>query len=165
MTPRPRIALALNPLDYALEAVGAVVLLLHWAGVAYHFEALPEVIPVHYNGAGVADGFGARAMIYALPVVATVLYVGLTILTRFPHVMNYPVTITPANAGVQYAIAVQMMRQLKVAVALLFAGLSWQTMRHAMGQTDGLGAWFLPATLVLVLGPVIAGLLRAHSKA
>jgi uncharacterized membrane protein len=161
MTPRPRIALAMNPLDYTLEALGAVVLLVQWVGVVYYFEALPAVIPVHYNGAGVADGFGDRWMILTLPALATVLYAGLTALTRFPHVLNYAVEITLENARVQYGIAVQMLRQLKVSVVLLFGALAFQTIRHAQGATEGLGAWFLPAALALVLAPVGVGLVRA----
>jgi hypothetical protein len=151
----------LTPWDGAFEVVGVALVVGLWVFTILAYPALPAIIPVHYNGAGVADGFGDRWMIFTLPAVATVLYAGLTALTRFPHVLNYAVEITPENARVQYGIAVQMLRQLKVSVVLLFGALAFQTIRHAQGATEGLGAWFLPAALALVLAPVGVGLVRA----
>ena len=65
--------------------------------VANYFE-LPEIIPTHYNEAGEADSYGDKLNILALPIISTLLFIGLTILNKRPHLFNYPSEITKENA-------------------------------------------------------------------
>ena len=48
-----------------------------------------------------------------------------------------------------------MLRYLKLVLALVFGGIELMTIQHATRKAAGLGAWFLPLTLVLVFLPLI----------
>jgi uncharacterized membrane protein len=119
------------------------------------YSSLPDTIPTHFNAAGEADGFGRKASIVSLPVVASLLYIGLTLLNRVPHSFNFPTPVTQDNALPQYTNATRMIRYLKLILVVVFAGISYQTIQQANGTGEGLGIWFLPLTLVLIFMPLL----------
>jgi hypothetical protein len=96
-----------------------------------------------------------------LPLVATVLFIGLTILNKFPHIFNYPTEITEDNALRQYTNATRLIRYLKVIIVVIFGLIAFETIRHANGQTEGLGIWFLPMTMGLIFIPLIYFLIKS----
>jgi len=99
--------------DWFLEAVGAVALVLSFALVARSYNDLPAIIPKHFGISGQADGFGDKTILWSLPIIGLIAYLGLTIGTRFPQLINYPFEITPENEVRQYKNAVAMTRFLK----------------------------------------------------
>jgi uncharacterized membrane protein len=155
MGERPKLKLELTKIDKTVEIMGWLLICANWALVINTYKSLPNIIPTHYNGAGLADGFGDKSMIFTLPLVATVLFVGLTILNKFPHIFNYPTDITTNNALKQYTNATRLIRYLKVIFVVIFGLISYQTIKHGNGQTEGLGVWFLPLTLGLIFIPTI----------
>jgi uncharacterized membrane protein len=153
MEERPKIKLELTTADKTFEIIGWLLVISVWGLTITNYANLPETIPTHYNGAGQADGFGGKATILTLPLIATVLFVGLTILNKFPHIFNYPTNITQDNALRQYAT--RMIRYLKLIIVVIFGLIEFKTIQNANGQADGLGIWFLPMTLGLIFIPLI----------
>jgi uncharacterized membrane protein len=154
-TERPKITLIPSTADKLTELLGWLILLAIWTLTISHYSTLPETIPTHYNAAGEADGFGSKASIIGLPVIATLLYIGLTLLNRVPHIFNFPTPVTQDNALSQYTNATRMIRYLKLILVLVFAGISFQTIQQANGAGEGLGVLFLPLTLVLIFIPLL----------
>lgn len=154
-TERPKLKIQLSPTDKVLELLGWGVLLALWAWTGTSFSNLPDTIPTHFNAAGEADGFGSKASIIGLPVIATLFYIGLTLLNRVPHIFNFPTPVTQDNALSQYTNATRMIRYLKLILVLVFAGISFQTIKQANGAGEGLGDLFLPLTLVLIFIPLL----------
>lgn len=152
---RPKITPIPTSTDKLVEALGWLILLALWGWTITHYSSLPETIPTHFNAAGNADGFGSKVSLIALPVIASLLYIGLTVLNRYPHSFNYPTAITQENALRLYTLATRMLRYLKLVLVLVFGGIELMTIQHATGKAAGLGAWFLPLTLVLVFLPLI----------
>ncbi len=130
-----------------------------------NYSGLPGTIPTHYNGAGEADGFGGKSGILILPIIATLLFVALTILNKYPQIFNYPTKITEKNALWQYTNATRMIRYLKFIIVIIFGFIEFQTIRNAKGQTSGLGAWFLPMIWGLIFFPMIFFLAKSFKKA
>lgn len=155
MEERPKLKLELTKTDITVEIVGWVLIFAVWSLTVINYNSLPNIIPTHYNGAGVADRFGEKWMIFTLPLVATVLFVGLTMGNRLPHLFNYTTNITTDNALRQYTNATRLIRYIKVIVVVIFGLIAYQTIKHANKQTEGLGAWFLPLTIGLILVPLI----------
>jgi len=157
MTPeeRPKLKIQLTPTDQIFELLGWGVLLALWVWTGTSYSSLPDTIPTHFNAAGEADGFGIKASIIGLPVIATLLYIGLTLLNSFPHSFNFPTPITQDNAHRQYTNATRMIRYLKLILVVVFAWISYQTIQQANGTGEGLGVWFLPLTLVLIFMPLL----------
>ena len=163
-TERPKIKLIPSTADKLVELLGWIMLLAIWALTISQYSTLPNTIPTHFNGAGEADGFGSKASIIGLPVIATLLFIGLTVLNRYPHIFNYPTAITQDNALRLYTLATRMLRYLKLVLVLVFGGIEFMTIQHATGEAAGLGVWFLPVTLVLVFLPLIYFLIKSFKS-
>ncbi|GAB3848295.1 hypothetical protein GCM10028822_10950 [Hymenobacter terrigena] len=149
MEARPKIEVPPTPADKAAELFAGSALALLWGLTIWSLFTLPATIPVHFNGAGLPDHYGEKSSLLMLPLVATVLFAALTTAGKFPHVLNYPTEITPANAPGQYRGAIRLTRGLKIGMVLIFLLLVFQTGQMATGKTAGLGAWFMPVTLGL----------------
>lgn len=164
MNYRPKIKIPLTPIDKTVEITGIVTVLAVWVYILTNYSSLPDVIPTHYGGSGKADGYGDKVSILGLPAVATVIYIAITILNRFPHVFNYPSEITPENAVSQYTIMTRMMRWLKLVVVVIFGSIAYQTIATARSAEPELGSWFLPLTMVLLYGTIFYFLTKSISK-
>ena len=152
---RPKITLIPTTGDKLVELFGWLILLTLWVLTITHYSTLPDTITTHFNGAGEADGFGRKASIIGLPLIASLLFIGITVLNRYPHIFNYPTAITQDNALRQYTLATRMLRYLKLVLALVFGGIEFMTIQNTTGKAAGLGVWFLPLTLVLIFIPLI----------
>jgi len=164
MEEQPKIKLELTTIDKTLEILGWISILAIWVLTITNYTNLPDTIPIHYNGAGHADGFGRKGNILILPLISTVLFIGMTILNKLPQVFNYPTDITKDNALRQYTNATRMIRYLKVIIVVIFGVIVLQTIRNANGQTSGLGVWFLPLTLGLIFVPLTYFLIISFRK-
>ncbi len=155
MLNHPKLKPKLTPTDLLFEAAGWVVLLLIWSLALLNFDKLPDIIPIHFNAKGEADGFGQNSGILVLPMIATVLFIGLTYLNKFPHIFNYTSTITEENALDQYQTSTRVLRYLKLIIVMVFGFIEFKTIQVATGQAEGLGKWFLPLILGLISLPTV----------
>ena len=152
---RPKVKTRFKIFDLIMEIAGVAAVISLWIFLMTSYSNLPDVIPFNFNTAGQADGFDNKSKIFILPVIATALFVVMTILSRFPHFFNYPVKITENNAQFQYENMTRMLRLVKLSLVLVFGCIVFQTIRTATGNADGLGVWLLPTTLAIIFIPVI----------
>jgi uncharacterized membrane protein len=164
MNKRPKIKLQLNQTDKILEVLGWVSVVGIWALTLTNYSILPEIIPIHFNGAGKADGFGNKTHIFILPIISTLLFIGLTTLNKHPHMFNYPSQITKENAVHQYTNATRMMRVLKLVIVVLFGLIVFRKIQIVNGHADGLGTWFLPLTMGMIFIPMLYFLIKSLKK-
>lgn len=148
MKNRPEIQLKFSWSDRILEIICGLLLFLQWFMVIYHFSLLPNIIPTHFNASGEADDFGSKNTIFILPVVATILYLFLTILNRYPHKFNYSAEITSDNVHAHYSLSTKMMRWIKVLIVLIFSILIFTTIQTGNEQEAQIGWWFLPFLII-----------------
>jgi uncharacterized membrane protein len=133
MNNRPRIQLQLQPIDKIVEILCLIVIAALWLLTSVAYNQLPDVIPVHFDATGQADGYGPKATLWMLPTIASALVLGLTILNKYPHIFNYPTTITPENALQQYTFATRMLRWIKLGAAIIFLVIMFFTL-NAVGM-------------------------------
>jgi len=164
MKKRPKIKLELNRTDKIVEVIGWILVIGIWILTLANYFELPDIIPIHFNGAGEADGFGKKANILFLPIISTLLFIGLTLLNKYPHVFNYPNEITEENALSQYMNATRMLRYLKLIILIIFGTIVFMTIQNVNGNADGLGTWFLPLTMVFVFIPILYFLITGNKK-
>lgn len=162
--PRPRIKLPLSSFDQVIEFIGLAFLVFLIILPLRYYSDLPVRIPVHFNASGAPDGYGSKTTLFLLPAIGLVLWLAMTILTRFPHIFNFPVKITPENAEVQYRLATRMMRILKTLILIMFAFISYKTIQIATGNEAGLGKAFLPVFLIITFGVVLIYLVKASKN-
>ncbi len=155
---KPKIKIELTKTDWLLEILGALGLILSFVLLAFDYNDLPAIIPKHFSATGQPDGFGDKTILWSFPIIGLIIYLGLTIGTRFPHLINYPFEITPDNSERQYKNSVRMARVLKTAAVLLLLYLTYTVIQYGYGRMSGLGILFLPVvvvTLIIIIGVFI----------
>jgi uncharacterized membrane protein len=164
MESRPKIQLTLTKLDNWLEMLGKIVLVVMWVLTIFIFKKLPDTIPIHFDAYGKANDYGSKLTLLILPILATIIFFGLTWLNKYPHIFNYATKITDANAKAQYSIATRMLRFLKLSILIIFSLIILLVYLTTIGAANGLGIWFLPLTLCLILIPTIVGISASFKK-
>jgi uncharacterized membrane protein len=154
MENRPTLKIALTSADKLMETLGWVAVLAIWILTITNYSNLPDTIPTHFNASGEPDGFGGKATILTLPIVSSVLFIGMTILNKYPHLFNYPIKMTADQALKQYTNATRLVSYLKLSIVVIFGLIVLQTIRKVNSEADGLGEWFLPLTLGLIFIPM-----------
>ncbi|NCI45181.1 DUF1648 domain-containing protein [Sediminibacterium soli] len=161
MGPRPRIQLTQTKADRVLEWSGIALLLCLWAFAVFAYSRLPDIIPTHFNFKGVADRSGNKRSIFILPLIGSFLFFLLTLINRFPHIFNYPVSITGANAVRQYTLATRLIRYLKTLLLVLFLIILVYTYFIATGINIHMGTWLIPIIIVFMFVPVLFFVVRS----
>jgi uncharacterized membrane protein len=148
---RPRLKLELTSLDRILEATALILLILLFVLPAVYYNQLPERIPSHFNARGGVDSYGSRFMVWLLPMTGLFVYILLTILSRYPHVFNFPVEVTAENAERLYRAGLVTIRIMKSGMLLLFLYITWLILRVALKKETGLGVYFLPVLIGIMI--------------
>ena len=161
---RPVLRVPRSALDLVLDAVAFAGLVVCIVIAVSSWGELPEKIPHHFGFSGRPDSWGGKWVLAFLSAVSLVMYVGATILSRYPHRFNYWWAINEHNAARQYRVAVSMMGWLKVEVVWLFTFITWTTVRTGLGKSEGFGAWSLPLIIVVVLMTVAVHLVLAYRR-
>ena len=160
-TPAPTIRVRFSAKDIVLEVASGIGILLGII-ILTQYPDLPDTIPRHFGASGAPDAWGSKKSILVLPLVSIIMYIGLTILNRYPHIFNYPFEITEQNAVRQYEIARSLLCALKAEIVWVFTYIEWRTIQVASDQAVGLGPLFLPIFLVLVFGTIGLSIFRAY---
>lgn len=158
---RPVLDIPMTPLQQMMIVAGAIGVIVGFGIVARYWPDLPQTIPTHFNGLGKPDGWGGKSSLLAVPIIGLVLYAMMMVLSRFPQIYNFPVTITEENAADQYQMARTLVIWLGTFIPWMFTYLGWMSVQNAMQKAEGLGGWFLPATLVVCFAPLIVYLMKA----
>jgi uncharacterized membrane protein len=136
----------------ARELIALVGLVFSAAVVADFYTRLPERIATHFNEAGVANGFGARSTLWVLVGIAFLQYATLSAINFVPRMVALKRPLAPDRERAALAESMALVGWIKAEVCWMFAYLCLAIVRNGMGLQVGLGTWFLPVTLVVVLG-------------
>jgi len=161
---RPRLNIPLTRVELICELIAAAAFLGALAFLWAAWSSLPAQIPVHFNLSGQADRWGDRRNLFWEFATISGLYIGLSVLQRFPHIYNYPFELTPHNVHRQYLVARQLLAFVKAEVICFLALIEWHTVRVAGAQSPSPGAWFLLAMPICIFC-TIAWYFVAASKA
>ncbi len=154
MSKQPIIEVDKTTSDKIVEYIGWFLLLAMWVYVFMYYSHLPDIIPSHYDAQGVPDGYSDRSTIFTMPIAATVIYISLIILNKYPHLFNYLTIITDKNAVQQYTYATRMIRYLNLIIVVLFFYIVYVTVQNALGEMTGMGTWFLPVFILVIVAPI-----------
>ena len=160
---RPRVKVPLEPIDWWMEGIAIIGLVLIILLPLLYFSQLPDVIPRHFDAAGNPDGYSNKSIIWFITVIGVALYTGLHYVNRIPHHFNYSKEVTERNAPQLYKGATRMMRYFKSVIACVFAYITWTMIQTSMGRQDGLGGWFMPVFLILCFGAILFYILWENS--
>jgi len=159
---RPILDFPHTSLEVACNFLGGSGILILFFLVANAWPNLPDLVPLHFDFRGEPDTWGSKWIILVLPLIGALVYVGLTILRRYPHHFNYPWPISEHNAPKQYLLSHVLLGILKVEIVGLFIFIEWKTIQTAMGSAEGLGVAFGPLAIVIVLSTVGIHFVQAY---
>ena len=120
--------------------------------VSDFYSRLPERIATHFDAMGMANGYGARSTLWVMVGIAALLYVVLSAISVVPRKMSLRRQLSPEREKVVWAETMSMVGWIKAEMCWMFAYLCLVMVRSGMGLQIGLGWWFLPVMLVVVLG-------------
>ena len=158
----PKIKLQLTRTDWILEAIGLLGIFLPAVYLFANYNALSDATPTHYNAIGQPNKFSGKSSLFILPAVALAIYIILTIALRFPHLFNHPFEITEENAERQYKNMTLLVRILKTLIVAIVLYLTFASIQNGLGKMHGLGAGFLPLTLITVFGTVVVFIYKGY---
>jgi uncharacterized membrane protein len=124
---------------------------------------LPAAVPVHFDPAGNPDRWGRPWELLLVPAIGLLLFAFLGVLAARARAFNYPVPITPQNAGQQLILARRMILGMRAVLVWVFVFLLLGMLRIAQGVADGLSPLFVPFVLAGTLGVVVWYLIAAVS--
>ena len=153
--PRPEIYIAKKSIDIFFEWVALLSIFFMWFFCIYHYDTLPNIIPIHWGPDGLADNYGSKKTIFLLPTIITTLTFGLRLLNNYPHKFNYMAAITAENAERQYGMATRLIRYLQFIISLLFTYIVVKTVNDARLQESRLSIWFLIILIAAVFVPTV----------
>lgn len=142
-TNRPKIKIPLETLDVIVEFTTLAVLIILWSYMVISYASLPEIVPTHFNGNGEVDGTGGKSSVWFLMAIATVITLGIHILTKYPHIHNYLVEITAKNAAYHYKKSSRLLRFVNLFTLLLMSYVAYSVVATAMGKQVILGSSFI----------------------
>ncbi|MFZ4549773.1 MAG: DUF1648 domain-containing protein, partial [Bacteroidales bacterium] len=151
---RPKLKPIPTKIDLILEIVAFLFFLAIWFLPIAVYQNLPDIIPTHYNLKGEIDDWGSKNTIFILPAIGLILYIGITVLNKYPNIFNYPSKITEENALQQYSKATRWMRIIKLIIVVLFLAIEWKICITTVSSK--LPVWFLPVVIVIpILLPIV----------
>jgi uncharacterized membrane protein len=142
------------------ELIAVAGLVFAIAVVRDFYSRLPERIATHFNVEGIANGFGAKSILWVLVGVAVLLYLTLSVVGSLPGVVSLKRPLAPEQEKIVLSESMAMVGWVKAAVCWMFAYICLAMVRNGMGLQVGLGTWFLPLTLVVVFGTCVFYLTR-----
>jgi uncharacterized membrane protein len=140
-----------------LEWIGLTalaVLLWNTYQALYGPHALPDSIPTHFDMLGNANGWGKPTMLLLPPVVTAILYLVLTVVSHYPALFNYPVTVTASNRVRLESLAKELLAVLKLEVVYSFVFVQ-QAYILAARYTHGLPVVLLPIIVLVFLATIL----------
>lgn len=154
MTKQPKIEVPRSSFETFFNVVGVLIFTATLLFLFLQYGDLPEHVPGHYNEAGKADRWGSKGELHWLPLIGACLWIGMTILERYPHTFNY-INLTEENVEFQYKNGRRMINVLKNEMLILFSYITVQSIRVANGTAEGLGVLFLPIFLLIIFGSLL----------
>ncbi|WP_453990270.1 DUF1648 domain-containing protein [Bacillus nitroreducens] len=134
-----------------LEILSILLLVGMYIFIIVNWSEIPNRVPTHFNIAGEPDSWGGKGSILILPIIATFLFKTMFILSKFPHVHNYPVKVTPENAEGLYKASQKMLITTNFFITLFLGIGVWESITVAQGK-EGLGMWYMIGMLLSIFG-------------
>ena len=133
-----------------IELITIVLLFSIFIYLIVSWDNLPNVIPGHYNGAGIVDRWGNKSEILINPIISIVLYTLLTIVSLFPAIWNVPVKTIEKNKKLVYLNIKGMLILVKMEIITAFFYIVYSDI-----NTQYLGTWFIPIFIIILSGTII----------
>lgn len=141
--------------DAILEVFGFIALISLWV-MTYRFQHIgAEMVPEDFSFFQTPNEFWASKMTYTVPVIATILYVGLTVYNLRPQYGDYPVQVSSEKNVQLSEINKRLWRWLKFNLLVIFIVIEYFSFHTGSSAGTGISPAFIYVFPVLLFGPVV----------
>ena len=138
-----------NWYDIFVEIICLTLLIGTLIYLFINWNSIPDEIPGHYNAMGEIDRMGRKGELFVVPIIGWLMYLGITLLEKFPEVWNTGVKVTKKNKERVYRTLKNMLSTMKFIIVAVF---TYITINSA--QSLSLPVWFTPVFLILLFGSI-----------
>lgn len=114
------------------------------------WKTIPAEIPGHYNAAGEVDKIADKNSLIVILAVGWSMFIGLSLLEKFPQIWNTGIQVTEQNKEKVYRILKTMIGTMKLLLVLVFSYLALH-----LTTGENLSPLFLPVFLILIFGSMV----------
>jgi len=159
---RPVLRIPWSRLEIFIEVCSLIGIIINIGVIIMFWPKLPLTVPSHFGLSGKPDSWNGKWFVLISPIISLALYLFITVISRYPHIFNYPWNITEENAGVQYKLARTAIICLKTELVWIFTYIDWTIIQVAMNRARGLGNEFLLLVVLVVFGTLGFYIYRAN---
>lgn len=128
-----------------INSLTSLILVYTWWRAIQVYPELPPRVPIHFNLAGKADGWGGRWTIFLLPLTGTVI----------AGVWFMVFRLEPGSGKKKLTPEQQIpFSALLLAMIVAFHFINYKIVENALGRAKGLGKAFLPVFLAIIFSLV-----------
>ncbi len=147
-----------------LKILSALTLVFSWVFVVVNFQAMPQIVPIHYGFNGMPDGYGSKNMNWFLLVLQTGMFVLLWYFSKNPDKQGLNI---PASLKSDPVIADFVVSSLLFLTMLILGWISYESVLNALGNIKGLSSvnnYLLAALFLWLIGILIWSVIISKHK-
>jgi uncharacterized membrane protein len=141
----------------SVEIVGlgmlAILCWITWAAISGP-NPVPVRIPTHFDLSGTPNGWGSPKMLFLLPVVASCVYLLISVLASMPAAFRYSIRVNPENLPGLQDKTRMMISWIKLEMTCLFTYVQWSIIQAARDSHWHMSPLMVPIFLVVVFGTI-----------
>lgn len=145
--------ITLDKIDKIWEAVAFLLLAVNALIIAITVPTLPDIIPVHFDGAGKVDNYGSKYILWVLFVIAVFVYSLMTVISFNPGL--YKSRMTENNIEEQYILTAKMTRTVKTFINLFFVIITVFVLQSVQGKGTEYAPYLFLLVFPLILIPTL----------
>ena len=152
---RPKLDLPKTRMQKVANIVGYGIFI---AGIIYsiiNLATLPQQVPIHFNIAGEADGWGSKYILLLLPFIGIVTTLALEAVEKRPHIHNYSSRMNENNVYQFYAISIRSLNLVKNGTLLIFGLLQIEMVQTAREADFTFGNIMMGLLVILIVLPIL----------
>ena len=139
-----------------LEIISILSLITFFIFTYYTWPNVPQRIPDHFGWSGMPDSWDSKGMVPTMLYVALFIFILLSIVSRFPRIINFPFAINEDNSKSHLQLRFFFILWIKAELVLFTSYIGIQGMRVSLGEVEGLGSYFIiTLTVVLIITSAI----------
>ena len=149
--------------EIILEVISISALLTFLIFTFLIWPSVPQRIPDHFGWSGMPNSWGSKGMFPTMLYVTLFTFILLSIFSRFPRVINFPIPIKEDKSKSHLQLRFSLILWTKAELVLFTSYIGIQGIRVALGQSEGLGSYFILILLVVLFGTSAIFIYRAYN--
>ncbi|EOZ95936.1 hypothetical protein A33Q_2529 [Indibacter alkaliphilus LW1] len=141
--------------DKVLEILGFAALILLWSMTYYFQHKGAESVAADYNFFANPSEYWASNMTYSIPIIASILFLGITFYNQKPRISDYTIKNNPEKADTLIQINTRLWRWLKFTLILMFLLIEYFSFHSGSGFGTGIPTWFIIVFPIVLFAPVV----------